>query len=116
VKTAAPIVAAEVRLQQSTDENVRADLAALPGMLARIDDYIAAGTLGGPEANAGDLQVGTSLRLLMSLDDLRPYISARPAGEMALRVVPEYPGRVPPILPEAWLAPLREASAKPSSA
>ena len=110
VKTAAPIVAASARLNQATDENVRSDLAALPGLLARVDDYIAAGTLGGEELNAGDLQVATSLRLMMTLDDLRPLISARPAGELAFRAVPEYPGRVPPILPDAWLAPVREAS------
>ena len=110
VKTAAPIVAASARINQATDENVRRDLAALPGMLRRVDDYIAAGTLGGEQLNAGDLQVATSLRLMMTLDDLRPALSARPAGELAFRAVPEYPGRVPPILPEAWLAPLREAS------
>ena len=114
VKTAAPIVAASARLNDATDESVRSDLAALPGMLARVDDYIAAGTLGGEQLNAGDLQVATSLRLMMSLDDLRPLISARPAGELAFRAVPEYPGRVPPILPEAWLAPLRESA--PSAA
>lgn len=108
VKTAGPIVATSARLNQATDENVRSDLAALPGLLSRVDDYIAAGTLGGEQVNAGDLQVATSLRLMMTLDDLRPAISARPAGELALRAVPEYPGRVPAILPAAWLAPLRE--------
>jgi glutathione S-transferase len=108
VKTAGPIVATSARLNQATDENVRSDLAALPGLLSRVDDYIAAGTLGGEQVNAGDLQVATSLRLMMTLDDLRPAISARPAGELALRAVPEYPGRVPPILPGAWLATLRE--------
>jgi glutathione S-transferase len=114
VKTSAPIVATAARLNEATDENVRADLAALPGMLARVDDYIEAGTLGGETLNAGDLQVATSLRLMMTLDDLRPQISARPAGELAFRAVPEYPGRVPPILPEAWLSPLRETA--PSAA
>jgi glutathione S-transferase len=110
VKTAGPIVAAEKKLHNVTDETVRADLAALPGILARIDDYIAAGTLGGSALNAADLQVSTSLRLMMTLDDLRPAISAHPAGELAFRAVPEYPGRVPPVLPDAWLVPLREAS------
>lgn len=114
VKTAGPIVAAEKKLHNVTDQTVRADLAALPGVLARVDDYIAAGTLGGDQLNAGDLQVGTSLRLMMTLDDLRPAISARPAGELALRAVPEYPGRVPPVLSDAWLAPMREAA--PSAA
>jgi glutathione S-transferase len=114
VKTAGPIVAAEKKIHNVSDESTRADIAALPGMLARVDDYIAAGTLGGSELNAADLQVGTSLRLLMTLDDLRPAITARPAGELALRAVPEYPGRVPAVLPDAWLAPLRDAA--PSSA
>jgi glutathione S-transferase len=114
VKTAAPIVAAAARLNEATDENVRSDLAALPGMLARVDDYVATGTLGGEEPNAGDLQVATSLRLLMTLDDLRELIAARPAGELALRVVPGFPGRVPPILPDAWLAPVRSAAPAPA--
>ena len=83
-------------------------------MIARVDDYIAAGTLGGATLNAGDYQVATSLRLMMTLDDLRPAISARPAGELALRAVPEYPGRVPASLPDAWLAPVREAAPSPA--
>jgi glutathione S-transferase len=114
VKTAAPIILAEKKIHNVTDETVRADLAALPGMLARVDDYIAAGTLGGEQLNAGDLQVATSLRLMMTLDDLRPAISAHPAGELAFRAVPDYPGRVPPVLPSAWLAPLGETA--PSAA
>lgn len=114
VRTAAPIVAAAARLNRATDENVRADLAALPGLLARVDDYIAAGTLGGEELNAADLQVSTSLRLLMTLDDLRPSIGPRPCGELALRAVPDFPGRVPPVLPAAWVAPLRQAAPTPA--
>ena len=115
VKTAAPIVAASARLNRATDENVRSDLAALPGMLARVDDYIAAGTLGGEGLNAGDLQVATSLRLLMTMDDLRPSIESRPSGELALRTVPDFPGRVPPVLPSAWLEPLRSATGSPAA-
>lgn len=114
MKTAAPIVATAARLNGATDERVRADLAALPGLLARVDDYISAGTLGGEEPNAGDLQVATSLRLLMALDDLRPWIEARPSGELALSVVPDYPGRVPPVLPGAWLEPLRSTASSPA--
>jgi glutathione S-transferase len=110
VKTAAPIVAAAARLNEANDENVRADLAALPGMLDRIDAWIADGTLGGDEPNAADYQIATSVRLLMSLDDLRPAIEGRPAGEMAKRVVPDYPGRVPPILPAEWLGAIKETS------
>ena len=107
VKTAAPIVAMEVRINDATDERVREDLAALPGMLQRVDDWIAAGVLGGEQLNAADLQIGTSLRLLMSLQDVREAIASRPAGELAMRAAPEYPGDVPPVLPAAWLEPLR---------
>jgi glutathione S-transferase len=107
VKTGQPLVAMSARLNEATDENVRADLAALPGMLQRIDDWIATGVLGGEQLNAGDYQVATSVRLLMTLEDLRPFIEARPAGKLAMRVDPDYPGSAPPILPAAWLEPLR---------
>jgi glutathione S-transferase len=110
VKTAAPIVALSARFNEATDENVREDLAALPGMLKRIDDWIAAGVLGGDPPNAADLQIATSVRLLMTLDDLRSAIEPRPAGQLALRVDPDYPGRMPPVLPAEWLEPLRSAA------
>lgn len=110
VRTAAPIIAAEIRMHGAQDESVRADLAALPGALARIDGWIAAGVLGGVEPSAADYQIATSLRLVMALDDLRDAIAAQPAGEMALRVVPDFPGRVPPVFPAAWLEPLRETA------
>ncbi len=106
VKTGQPLVALSARFNEATDDHVRADLAALPGMLQRVDDWIAAGVLGGEDLNAGDLQVGTSLRLLMTMEDLRPALADRPAGRLATRVDPDYPGNTPPILPEAWLTPL----------
>ncbi len=82
-----------------------------PGWLQRIDDWIADGVLGGEALNAADLQIGASLRLAMTLDDLRPAIESRPAGELAMRAFPDYPGHVPPILPAAWLEPLRQPAA-----
>lgn len=114
VKTAAPIVAAAVRINRARDQNVRTDLAALPGALERIDDWIEEGVLGGETANAADLQIATSLRLLLTLEDLRPAIEARPAGELALDLVPQFPGHVGPVFPAAWLEPLRQAAAAPS--
>ena len=105
VKTAGPFVALDARSVEATDANVQRDLAELPGMLQRIDDWIGEGVLGGEELNVGDFQIATCLRLAMSLDDLRPAIEGRPAGELALRVVPDYPGRTPSTLPAAWLEP-----------
>jgi glutathione S-transferase len=109
-KTAAPIIAASVRLNKADDDAVRADLAALPGTLERVDDWIEEGLLGGEAVNVADLQVATSLRLLMALDDLRPAIEERPAGELALRLVPSFPGRVRPVFPPTWLQPARAAA------
>ena len=89
--------------RQGGDEAVRADLAALPGLLDRIDGWIADGVLGGDPPNVADYQVATSLALLASHDDLRPVIDARPCGELVRRIAPGYPGRMPPAFPREWL-------------
>jgi glutathione S-transferase len=106
IRTAAPIVAMSARFNEATDDRVREDLAALPEKLERIDAWIAGGVLGGEPPNAADLQIATSVALLMTLDDLRPAIEPRLAGQLAKRIDPEFPGRAPAILPPAWLQPL----------
>jgi len=107
VKTGGPLVAMAARLNDANDATVRADLSSLPSDLDRIDAWIAEGVIGGPEPNAADYQIAPSVRLLMSFDDLRPFIEGRPAGEMAMRVVPDFPGRTPPVAPAEWLESLR---------
>lgn len=104
VKTGGPIVWAAAKLNEATDENVRADLASLPADLDRIDQWIADGVMGGGEPNAADYQIAPSVRLAMTFDDLRPYIEGRPCGEMAKRIVTDFPGRTPPVFPSEWLA------------
>ncbi len=111
VKTAAPIVALSAHFNEASDENVRADLAKLGSLLDRVDESIAAGTLDGEELNAADFQIGPSIRLAMTFQDLRPLIEARPVGRLAKRVQPEIAGDIPPILPPAWLQPLRSEAA-----
>jgi glutathione S-transferase len=116
VKTGGPIVAAAGRMNKAGDDAVRHDLASMPGWLKRIDDWIAEGVLGSDPPNAADLQISASLRLAMSLDDLRGAIASRPAGELAMRAIPDFPGQAPPVLPPAWLAPIREAEQAPAGA
>ena len=111
LKTAAPIVALSARFNEASDDSVRNDLAALPGLLDRVDAWIAEGVLGGEELNAADFQIAPSIGLAMTFDDIRPVIESRPAGDLAKRVAPNYPGRTPPILPPAWLQPLRSTAA-----
>jgi glutathione S-transferase len=110
MKTAAPIVALSARFNEADDEHVRRALSEMPAMLDKVDAWIAAGILGGEELNAADFQIAPSLGLAMTLDDLRPAIENRPAGALAKRVVPNYPGKTPPILPPAWLQQLRDGT------
>lgn len=106
VKTAAPIVALSARFNEASDENTRKAVEQLPGMLDQVDAWIESGVLNGERPNAADFQIAPSLGLAMTLDDLRPAIEARPAAALARRFVPNYPGKMPPVLPAEWLHPL----------
>ena len=97
VATAPPFIFLSAFLNRANDRSARRDLAALPAQLDRVDRLIDEGVLGGEEPNAADYQIATSVRLLMTLDDLRPEIEARPAGKLAVDVVPEFPGRIPAV-------------------
>lgn len=110
IKTAAPIVAASARFNNADDERVQADLEELPRVLDKIDAWIEEGVIGGESPNIGDYQIAPSLRLLMTMDDIRPFIEDRPAGQLAMRLVPNYPGQSPPVLPPEWLEPLKRAA------
>lgn len=109
-KTAAPLVIASARFNQSTDDNVRIALRGLPGMLNLLDTWIEDGVIGGETPNAADFQIAPSIGLAMTMDDLRSAIESRPIGILARRIVPDFPGRLGPGLPAAWLEPLRSAS------
>ena len=104
VKPLAPVIIKVVaRGHDARDDAIRQDLAALPGVLDRIDGWIADGVLGGSPPNVADYQVATSLALLMAHEDLRPIIAARPAGELSRRLAPDQPGRMPPAFPREWI-------------
>lgn len=109
--TSGPIIWGEYKINDSTDQNVRENLTALPAWLDRLDGWIADGVLGGETPNAADFQIATSICLAMTVQDLRPFIADRPIGRAAARVAGSYPGDIPPVLPDEWLVPLREASA-----
>jgi glutathione S-transferase len=104
VKPLAPAIIRILRRDhRATDEAVRADLAALPAILDRLDAAVAEGVIGGAEPNVADLQVASTLALLMTHDDLREYVAARPSGKLATRLAPGYPGRMPAACPADWL-------------
>ncbi len=67
---------------------LHADLQALPGFLNHIDALISSGTLGGEQPNAADLQIGATVRVLLSVEDLHPLLLDRPAVTLAERFFP----------------------------
>jgi glutathione S-transferase len=91
-------------LNKAGEEKVRADLAALPGHLDRIDEWIAEGVLGGEQPNAADLQIGSSIALLLTFGDVRPLLQGRPCAELARRWFADFKGETPAgTLPAGWV-------------
>jgi glutathione S-transferase len=90
----------------ATDAGIRADLAALPAMLARIDRLLADGTLSIDPPNAATLQVLATVRLLDAFEDLQELVRAHACAEPARELFADYRVRVPKFLDRAWLEPI----------
>ena len=87
-----------------TAERLADDLQALPGLLDRADAYAEEGVIGGDEPTAADLQIGATIRVLLTVGDLKPLIEPRPVAAVATRWFPEYPGEVPAgAFPAGWV-------------
>ena len=106
VRLTAPVVArASAHFNGAADPAGRADLINRDFPLDRADRWIETGAAGASEIpNAADLQIGSGVRLLLTIEDLVPRIEGRPCAREAMRHLPDYPGRVPAgALPRAWL-------------
>jgi glutathione S-transferase len=105
LRPALPLTARLMAIRnKAQDEHVREDLKALPGQLQKIDAWIAEGLLGGEQPNAADLQIGSSIRLLNTIGDVRPLLDGHPAMQL-MRYFPPMVGDVPAgTLPAEWLA------------
>jgi glutathione S-transferase len=89
---------------KATDEAARADIAALGAQLDHIDGLIANEVLGGEQPNAADLQIGSTVRLLLTIGDVRPMVEGRAAARLT-RYFPPMVGDIEPgVLPAEWLA------------
>jgi glutathione S-transferase len=102
-----PVARAFARRSQATESRVRSDIEKLPQTLDHVDQLISRAVIGGRTPNAADFQIAPSLRLLMAFEQLSPALEARPAGELAMRLLPRVPEPVPAHLPPAWLGPVR---------
>jgi glutathione S-transferase len=97
-----PIAVYYARAVGADEAGVRADLAALPALLDRVDALLADGTLATDPPNAATLQILSSVRLLAAVEDLGPYLS-RPSTPVARELFPTYPEPIPSFLPREWL-------------
>ena len=87
-----------------TAERLGDDLAGLPAKLDHVDELAEAGVIGGDAPNAADLQIGSTLRVLLTVGDLRPLLDGRAGEEIAQRWFPRYPGEVPVgAFPAGWV-------------
>ena len=106
-----PLAQFYLRYEGGGEKAARRDVAELPAHLDRIDAFIEEGTIGSTELNAADFQIATSTRVVMNFPQLRPLVEGRPAGEHAMRIVPDFGREMPVKLPEDWLQGLGGLSA-----
>jgi glutathione S-transferase len=97
--------------RRANEAGVRADLAALPGMLDRIDRLLADGTLALDPPNAAALQILATVRLLDGIEDLQGLVRAHACAEPARELFPDYRVKLPRFLNSAWLEPIGAAHA-----
>jgi glutathione S-transferase len=97
VRFLAPAIAAAASRLNRTDAGVaRRDLQELPAQLDRVDAWMADGTMGDPQhPNAADLQILSTVRLLLTLADVRPLLDGRPSSDAARRLFPDWDGEMP---------------------
>ena len=103
-----PIIARLANLIGADDDGVRAVLDSLPAMLDHVDLLIAEGVICGDEPNAADFQILTTVRTLLTMEDLRAFVAGRPCEAPARELWPDPVEPVPGALPDAWV---RTASA-----
>ncbi len=93
------------RYHKITAARLHDDLAGLPEKLAYVDSLAGGGVIGGDAPTAADLQIGATVRVLLTVGDLRPLLDGRPAERIARRWFPDYSGEVPlGAFPAGWVA------------
>ena len=80
------------------------DLAGLPEKIARIEEFADEGIIGGEQPTAADLQIGATVRVLLTLGDLQPLLGGGTGERIAMRWFADYPGQVPAgAFPSSWI-------------
>ncbi|HEY5815995.1 MAG TPA: hypothetical protein VIS95_06600, partial [Solirubrobacterales bacterium] len=93
------------KVSANDTESVKRTAGTLPALLDRVDELLDEGTIGGEQRNAADFQIGASVRLLMTFEDLAPAMEGRKAARHATELMPDYPTGVPAgFVPQEWLS------------
>jgi glutathione S-transferase len=77
-----------------SEETIPEDIRRLPGLLDLADALVGEGTIGGPEPNAADFQILSSVRLLLDFKAL-PSMDQRPSAQAARKLFPHLEGEMP---------------------
>jgi glutathione S-transferase len=94
-----PAIRRLATVSHADEATVRASLAALPGLLDRVDGLIAEGTLAGARPNAADFQILASVRVLLEFEDLAHLLEGRACAPAARLLYPDWAGPIPRGLP-----------------
>ncbi len=79
-------------------------LAGLPAKLEHVEALASEGVIGGEDPTAADLQIGSTLRVLMTLGDIAPLIAGSAGERIAMRWFPDNAGHVPAgAFPAGWV-------------
>jgi glutathione S-transferase len=97
LKASAPAIARVAARLNRTNGSVAARvLSELPAHLDRIDGWLADGTLGDVEhPNVADLQIASTVRLMLTIADARALIAGRPCETWARSLFPRADGEMP---------------------
>jgi glutathione S-transferase len=97
-------VRATWRYHRITATRLHDDLAGLPAKIEHIERLAEEDVIGGRQANAADLQIGATIRVLLPIGDLRGLLADTAAERIALRHFPSYPGETPAgAFPAGWV-------------
>jgi len=79
-------------------------LAGLPAKLDHVEALASDGVIGGEYPTAADLQIGSTIRVLMTLGDLEPLLAGSAGELIARRWFPDYDGHIPAgAFPAGWV-------------
>ena len=85
-------------------QQLAADLELLPSLVAQIEEFAAEGLIDGEEPTAADLQIASTVRVMLTVGDLHPAFEGTAGERIARRYFPDYAGLVPAgAFPAGWI-------------